>query len=118
MYAINRGVAIIKPKQPFLDWVRALPDPDEHVSRMTLASLRQDCTCILVPERNSDPDGLKFIRENLSWLFERMLEGMWTDENDWPVKRDWKTFREWFEVEFHSVLLDPTDRPVYKEEFD
>ncbi len=114
MYAIDRGVAIIKAKQPFLDWVRNLPDPDTTI---TLERLHDDCDALLVPESDSDPDGMKFIKANHDWLFEMMLEGWWTDEASWPKKRDWKTFNEWFDVDFHSVLIDPTERPIKKEEW-
>ena len=114
MYSINRGVAVIKPKQPFVDWLKNLPDPMPDI---TLDELRTDCQVILVPERDCDPDGMKYIRANLSLIFEVMLEGYWTDEADWPVKRDWRMFKEWFDVEFHSVVDDITDDSILKEEY-
>jgi hypothetical protein len=36
---INRTVAIIKPKQPFLDWLKGLPDWDV---KLTLRELREE----------------------------------------------------------------------------
>lgn len=114
MYSIDRGIAVIKPKQPFLDWIRRLPDPHFQV---TLEELHTDSISILVPERDSDPDGLEFIREKHSWIFEVMLHGWWTDEDAWPKERGWKTFREWFDVEFHSEIIDFTDRPIRKEDY-
>lgn len=114
VYSIDRGIAVIKPRQPFLDWIRNLPDPEHQI---TLEELRSDCVSILVPERESDQDGMKFIRANHSWIFEVMLHGWWTDEASWPVKRDWKTFLEWFDVEFHSEVIDLTSHPIHKEEY-
>lgn len=114
MYSINRGVAVIKPKQPFLDWIKGLPDPGPDI---VLDELRTDCNVILVPERDSDPDGMKYIHSECSFLFEMMLGGYWTDEADWPVKRDWRVFKDWFDVEFHSVVIDLTENTILKEEY-
>lgn len=50
MKTINRGVAIIKPKEPYLNWIRNLPDPDMEIG---LKELRTDCTAVLVPEKDS-----------------------------------------------------------------
>ena len=114
MYSINRGVAVIKPRKPFVDWLKNLPEPMPDI---TLDELHTDCKTILVPERNCDQDGMKYIRSEHGFLFEMMLAGYWTDEADWPVKRDWRVFKEWFDVEFHSVVIDLTERPVLKEEY-
>ena len=47
MYFVDRSVAVIKPKQPFVDWLNQVPDNDMELS---LDSLRADCTVILIPE--------------------------------------------------------------------
>jgi len=31
MYTINRSIAIIKPRQPFVDWANQLPDADRKI---------------------------------------------------------------------------------------
>ncbi len=107
-------MAIIKPKQPFLDWLKKLPDP---MPDATLDELRTDCEVILVPERDSDPDGMKYIQSNHGFVFEMVLDGYWTDETGWPVKRDWRTFKEWFDIEFHSVVNDLSEECIIKEEY-
>jgi hypothetical protein len=50
MDMINRGVAIIKPKQPFLAWLGGLPQPMDS----SLNELRKDCTAILIPDSLDD----------------------------------------------------------------
>lgn len=48
MYEVNRSVLVIKPKQPFVDWLLSLPfrfDPEE----VNLLNLREDCNALLVP---------------------------------------------------------------------
>ena len=50
MHTIDRFVAIIKPKQPFLDWLESQPDWDLD---MTLEELRKDSNAYLIPEYDS-----------------------------------------------------------------
>jgi len=47
MYKINRSIAIIKPKQTYIDWVNSQSAPEDQI---TLDDVRDDCTAILVPE--------------------------------------------------------------------
>lgn len=51
MYTINRSIAIIRPKQPFVDWVNELPDAEWKSS---LSDFKNDCFALLIPEYNSD----------------------------------------------------------------
>jgi hypothetical protein len=60
--SINRSVAVIKPKQPFLDWLNALPDSEQP---FTLTDLQTDCTVLLLPEFGNDHQAQKFISKNL-----------------------------------------------------
>lgn len=115
MYTIDRGLVVVKPKQPYLNWIRALPDPDDKI---TLEVLRDgECLSILIPEDDDDSTGMRFVESNCDWIFEMSLKAWWTDDKDWPAKRDWATFREWFDVEFHSIVIDPLDEPIEKEEY-
>lgn len=47
MHTVNRTLAVLKPKQAYVDWINALPGP---ASNMTLEKLAQDQTCYLIPE--------------------------------------------------------------------
>ncbi len=52
MSEINRSLILLKPKQPFLNWLRALDDDDND---LTLKELSDDSTAYLVPEIWQDP---------------------------------------------------------------
>ena len=43
MYTINRSIAIIKPKQPFVDWANELPDAE---LKSSLDEFKTDCLAI------------------------------------------------------------------------
>ena len=109
MSEINRSLILLKPKQPFLDWLRALDDDDNN---LTLKELSDDSTAYLVPEIWQDSDQPAILEWCYDILFEEQLESWWTDEALWPKARDLKMFLDWFEVEFHSLVLDLCNEPI------
>jgi hypothetical protein len=113
MNLINRGVVVIKPKEPFLDWVNrdlALSSP------VTMEELRRDCTAILVPDLGSLEAALDYVEPLKPRLFEMELEAWDRDPTNWPEERTSARFDTWFELEVHSMVWDAVDAPVVKEE--
>ncbi len=110
MYFVDRSVAVIKPKQPFADWLNAVPDNDMELS---LDSLRADCTVVMMPEFDEPEEGVAFIDEIVDKLFEMELSSWYDDPALWPKDRSLKTFWEWFDVEIHSMVLDAVDTPLH-----
>lgn len=106
MFFVDRAVAVIKPKQPFADWLNAVPDNDMELS---LDSLRADCTVILIPEFDEPEEGVSYIDEIFEQLFAMELSSWYDDPSVWPPVRSLKTFWEWFDVEIHSTLIDSVD---------
>jgi hypothetical protein len=115
MDSINRSVAVIKPKQPFLDWLNALPDSNQP---FTLTDLQTDCTVLLLPEFGNDLQAQKFIKTIHEYIFERELDSSCTDPDWWPSKRDYKTFLHCFEIEHHSEVFDTVDKEIIKERWE
>ncbi|MFC1717739.1 plasmid pRiA4b ORF-3 family protein [Candidatus Poribacteria bacterium] len=114
MQSIDRLVAIIKPRQPFLDWLRSLPDWDLE---MTLEELREDCIVLLIPEFDSNEEAKEHIEANYQVIFEMQLNNWYTDPIMWPEKRSLGVFRQWFDIEIHSIVIDTLDGIVKKEEW-
>ena len=117
MYEVNRSVLVIKPKQPFVDWLLSLPfrfDPEE----VNLLNLREDCNALLVPPVEDFSEVRDFIKANWSGLFEAELADWCEDDSLWPVPRTQNLFSQWFEVETHSVVTDLAEAPLEREAFD
>jgi hypothetical protein len=112
-YAINRSVAIIRPKQPYVDWANQLPDANRKTS---LSDLQEDCTVILVPEYDNDDDAKKYIDKIARDILENELFSWCTNEDWWPQNRTKAMFWKWFDVELHSEVIDPSEEPIMKEE--
>jgi len=109
VYVIDRNLAVIKPKQPFLDWLRGVPGNEVE---LTLDQLRIDCTALLVPEFEEPEDAVSFIDEIGVELFEAEL-GSWVDDTKlWPKDRSLQAFWTWFDVEIHSTVVDLVDEEV------
>ncbi len=114
MDAINRAVAIVKPKQPYLDWANSLPDPAKD---LTLEELRSDCTALLIPEFAYKDEEEAFLKEIYPTVFEMELDAWYRDDTLWPGKRDYDTFRAWFDVEIHSMVIDALEEEIVREEY-
>lgn len=110
MYFVDRSVAVIKPKQAFLDWLNAVPGND--MVDLTLDSLRSDCTVILLPEFNEPEEAVAHIDEQYEQLFKVEVASWYDDEDLWPKDMSLKAFWEWFDVEIHSTVLDTVDADI------
>jgi hypothetical protein len=105
---INRAVAIISPKQAFVDWANGLPD-DERV--YTLDDFADDNTTLLIPDSESTQHAT-FIDKHWQEIFENELFAWCTNEDWWPEKITKEMFGEWFDVTLHSMVLDMLKDPL------
>ena len=115
MDTINRSVAVIKPKQPLVDWLNSLPNTDPP---FMLAVFQIDCTVLLLPEYDSEHQIHKCIKKIYNKIFEKELHSLCTDPSYWPSKRDYKTFLKWFSIVIHSEVFDTVDKAIIKKQWD
>ena len=111
---LNRSAITVKAKQPFLDWLRNLPDPVD--TSVTLREVNEEQPIYLVPEC-IDPD---MFPELLSYYFDSIfdaeLSGWWMDPKDWPQPRTLELFKEWFEIEFHLMVGDLGNEALFDDD--
>jgi hypothetical protein len=102
---LNRSIAVIKPKQPFLVWIHSIPDL--KLDDLTLEEIRSgDSTAFLLPECDTLEEAQAYVDKIHKTIFQVELEGWWTDPADWPQKMTIKMFHEWFDIELNSMLID------------
>jgi len=106
MYTINRSIAIIRIKQPFVDWANQLPDTE---FKSSLDDFKTDCLAILIPGYQTD-------EEAIGYIFIEKLYGWCTEEEWFPQDRTNEMFWQWFEVELHSIVMDSCMEPIEEEE--
>jgi len=112
MYVTNRSAAIIKPQQPYVDWVNSIEDEGRKHS---IEDFSTDCSVVLLPEYDPDEDAEAIVKDLYSHIFELELSGWVTDESTWPDNRSYEMFQEWFDVELHSMVYDPYEDDIEKE---
>jgi hypothetical protein len=103
---IKRSALIVKPAQPFLDWLHQVDPTSVH---LTLADLQREPTIYLVPECDSQDQAIEYLGESVRDIFEEQLDGWYRVPGVWPTKRDLPTFQRWFEFSFHSMIVDLCD---------
>jgi hypothetical protein len=109
---VNRSVLIIRTKEPFRQWLRSLPEPED----VSLEEINHDNSVYLIPEYEDDNERDKLLKKFYLEIFEEQLEGWWLDEKDWPKSRNLGMFKKWFDVEFHSVVIDLVGEDLSSEE--
>jgi hypothetical protein len=110
---LNRSLLVVRAKQPLLDWLRSLPDPEDNST--TLEVINADASAYLLPSYDDDRDQHALLRSVFRPVFDDQLAGWWTDETHWPKKRTFTVFLEWFDLEWHSVIEDLVAAPLIDE---
>ena len=107
IWFLNRGLVILRPKEPFIQWVsRIAADDPVPVDELAQAST------YLIPEFQTEDESWDWIRSNSSLLFDLALNEWDADESEWPTVRDWPALSDWFQVEFVDLVWDLVDEPL------
>jgi hypothetical protein len=106
MHAISRSAVVVRPAQPFLDWLHRVDPTSAH---LTLKDLRLEPTIYLLRDWETDEQALKHFAHVSNGIFEEELNGWYRDPSVWPEKRDLNRFLQWFECGFHSMVIDVCD---------
>lgn len=108
IWFINRGVLIVRPRQPFVDWVCSF-DEEGPVDR---EDARDSVNSFLVPEFDNPEETADWVEANIETVFEIMLNDWVMDPEYWPQDRGWDAFEEWFDLEYVEVAWDLVDEPL------
>ena len=113
MEIINRSAILVRPAQPFLDWLHRVDPTSAHVE---LDDLRLEPTIYLLPQREGKEETINCLREVCTEIFEEQLDGWYRVPSAWPVERDLNAFFLWFEWSFHSMIIDVGEEPIEHDE--
>lgn len=116
MFEVNRSLAIIKPRQAFLDWLLSLPI-EWAEGELTLAELREDCNVFLIPMFESLDEAHRFMLARWEMIFEGELADWCDDLSYWPETLSLELFEAWFEIEVHSIVADLDESTLEREEY-
>ena len=105
---LNRSAIVVKPKQPFLDWLHGA---DSTSSDLTLGELALDPAIYLIPECDTPEEVADVLHELCEEIFVAQLAGWFDDTTTWPPDRGFDVFCRWFDYQHHSMLIDLCDEP-------
>lgn len=106
---VNRNALMIKPRQPFLDWLRKIHFPQEP------PQLQDEPNVYLLPEYETEKGAETYIKENFDRIFGSELWGWDIDEKNWPANRTYKMFKEWFDAKMQPMIYDMGNYPLEKD---
>jgi hypothetical protein len=109
MDTLNRSAIVVKPTQPFLDWLHAADPTSLH---LTLRDLLREPTIYLIPECDTEEDVAEALDKLCGEIFEEQLAGWYSDISTWPRDRSYEVFCQWFDYQHHSMLVDLCNEPL------
>jgi hypothetical protein len=95
-------VVIVKAKQPFVNWLASLPEPEA----IGLEELNREPNAYLIPEYDEEAEREGIMRNYYLEIFEQQLHEWSRDEKEWPVIRDYVAFKQWFQLEYAPFVFD------------
>ncbi len=95
---INRFAIIIKPQQPFIDWLNQLI-PEDEITKEDIPT-----NIYLVNEEIEDLE--KWLAKKFDLFFKMELEEWEDNKKEWPQKRNFKLFKSWFNVDVSRDIYD------------
>jgi hypothetical protein len=116
-FTVNRGIVILLPKQPVLDWImRVDPNPPD----ITLVELRSEPDSFLISQRGieTEQDAVRWVHRRWKMFFELFLFDWYTEESWWPQQRSLKMFKEWFDIQYSSLVWDLANEPLAHDDWD
>jgi hypothetical protein len=72
METINRSAVVVRPAQPFLDWLHRVDPTSVHLN---LDDLQREPTIYLVAECDSQKQAIEYMGKSIRDIFEEQLDG-------------------------------------------
>ena len=107
--SVRRSAFVIKPKQPFLDWLIEIDQENESIV------LKEDQDVYLLPVFDETKQMENWLKRNFDQIFCDQMNNWYIDETLWVQVRTYKTFKEWFDYSLHTMIWDTLDEPIEKD---
>lgn len=110
---INRAAVVVYANEPLVDWINDV----DFAMDMTLDEVNEECTVFLIADEDAEQFD-EWLENNFRMIFEKELEGWYTDSELWPEELTLELFNEWFSLSLHTVVEDTADTPIEEDEFE
>jgi hypothetical protein len=106
---IFASALILRPKQPFLDWVRAL-EPDAAADNAPLGAA--DPAVVLTPELPRAEHREMWLGQHHEIVFAQQLAPWTEDESLWPADRSLEALGRWWDLSWVPMVDDLRDLEI------
>ncbi len=106
---VTRTALVIKPKQPFQDWLQKI-DPDDQIPD----ELLNDNEVYLLPDFEEIDEMENWLIKNFDEIFTDQLNHWYMDESLWVQNRNFDLFKKWFDYSLHTMVWDTLKTPIQK----
>lgn len=103
---INRSAVLVRPRQPYIDWLGTLDICDLRTPSS------EDATLYLIPWCEDSGDLARVVAQVHEQIFRRELILRSDEEATWPPDRSLEVFKQWFDVEFFYKVEDVAAGPI------
>jgi hypothetical protein len=105
---VERSTIIIKPKQPFFEWLKSIDNEDDF------SDLKDETDVYLIPDFETKEEITRWLKKNFDMIFCDQMNHWYTNEEIWTQKRTFKVFCDWFDFSIHTTIWDTLDEPIEK----
>ena len=100
MQTINRIAAVVRPKEPYFEWIKSLDGSCPRSEFGTVYLLRES-------------DNLEAsLKSSFGAIFAEQLASWDQRESSWPRKRSYGVFQKWFDVELIDMVFDACEGEI------
>lgn len=112
MKLLNRAALALLPRQPFVDWIDALPAAVNPEPAQSLEAHRAEGTLYLIDEVFSEADIAAAIERHWRQMFENELSAWDEFADHWPATLSRELFGAWFELQPQLMAIDLSSAPL------
>jgi len=105
---VKRTAMLIKPKQPFYNWLINIDPADESNEMM------KEGYVYLLPDYDEVKQMENWLKKHFDDIFSDQLNNWYLDEEMWPQKRTFKLFKEWFDYSLQVMVMDTQEKFIEK----
>lgn len=103
MFEVDRIVAIVRPTDRMLAWLKKQPNA---LDNMVIQNLQKDCTALMIPFFDGPKQAKAYIEQISQGIIESELESWGVPKSHWPKDLSLEIFYKFFDIEFHSMVYD------------
>lgn len=106
MRLVNRQAAVVRLRQPFVDWINETEKRTGGTTRFTAEEVNREPNVYLLEQHELPEDNRSYLEKFSTAIFEAKLSGWYNDPDMWPKSQSSEVFSKWLKVDLLSMVID------------